>query len=98
MWTVSNSKSIVVVVVVVVVVRALGTIPEKQVKWMGGLEIRGIVETVKTTALLKSPRVVKNCGDLLSLGLEWKLLVINGVEQLADSENNDSYNCNASLV
>ena len=46
--------------VVPVVVDALGTIPKLLVKRMDGLEIRGQLETIQTTALLRSANILKD--------------------------------------
>ena len=62
--------------VIPVEIGALGTIPERLVKEQEDLEIRGRVETIQTTVLLRSARTLRRfletCGDLLSLKLQWK--------------------------
>ena len=55
------------------------------------LEIRGLVETIKTTALLRSARILRRiletCGDLLSLKLPWKTISVSWCEKLSKSNN-----------
>ena len=62
------------VTVIPVVKGALGTIPEKLVKELKDLQIRGQVETIQTTALLRSARILRKVpetlGDLLSHKLQ----------------------------
>ena len=48
------------VTVIPIVVRALGTIPKGMAKELKDLEIRGQVETIQTTALLRSAGRVGN--------------------------------------
>ena len=59
-----------------IIINILGTIPKGLVKGLGDLEIRGQVETMWTTALLRSVRilwrVLETWRDLLSLILQWK--------------------------
>ena len=57
--------------VIPVVIGALGTIPKLLLKGLEDLEIRGQIETIQTTALLRSRRiwrgVVETYGDLVTL-------------------------------
>ena len=57
-------------------ISSLGTFLKGLVKGLEDLEIRGQVETIQTTALLKLgrilSRVLETWGDLLSLKLPWK--------------------------
>ena len=59
--------------VIVIVIDALGTVIIGLVKGLGDLEIRGLVETIQPTALLRSARILRKVletwGDLLSLKL-----------------------------
>ena len=41
------------------VIGALGTVTEGLIKGLEDLEIRGRVETIQTTALLRSPRILR---------------------------------------
>ena len=64
--------------VIPIVIGALGTILPKLIKGLGDLETRGQVETIQTTAFLRSAwilrRVLETWGDLLSLRLQWKTI------------------------
>ena len=50
---------IIKVMVIPIVVGTFGTIPKGLVKGLENLEIRGQVETIQTTALLRSTRILK---------------------------------------
>ena len=52
-----------------VVVGAIGNIPKGLVKGQEDLEIRGQVETIQTTALLRSARILKSLWDLRRLSV-----------------------------
>ena len=64
------------VMVIPIVTGALGTISNSLVKGLEDLEIRGLVETIQTIALLRSARILKwfleTWGELLSLKIQWK--------------------------
>ena len=45
--------------VISIVIGALGTTPKGLIKGLEDLEIRGQVETIKTTALLRSDRILR---------------------------------------
>ena len=74
------------VTVIPIVIGALDTVTKGLVQWLDDLEIRGREETIHTTALLKSDRILRRVletwGDLLSqtsvedyqLTLVWKTL------------------------
>ena len=61
-----------------IVIGALGTITKGLLKGLEELEIGGRVETIQTTALLRTAtilrRVLETWGDLLSLNLQWKTI------------------------
>ena len=61
-----------------IVIGALGTVAEGLLKGLVGSEIIGRVETIQTTTLLRSARilrrVLKTWRDLLSLKLQWKTI------------------------
>ena len=63
-------------VLIPIVNRELGTIPKSLEKREEDLEIRGQMETIETTALLRSARILRRVletlGDSLSLYLQWK--------------------------
>ena len=62
--------------VVPVAICALGTVTKELVQELDDLEIRGRVETIKATVLLKSAKILRKVletwGDLLSLRLQLK--------------------------
>ena len=66
------------VTIVPIVIGALGTITKGLLKGLEDLEVGGRVETIQTTALLRTARilrrVLKTWGDLLSLKLRWKTI------------------------
>ena len=47
------------VMVIPIVIGALGTIPKRLVKGLEELEIKGHVEIIQTTALLRSARILR---------------------------------------
>ena len=59
-----------------IIIGALGTVTKELVKGQEDLQIRGRVETIQITALLRSTRILRRvlatCGDLLSLKLQWE--------------------------
>ena len=61
-----------------IVIGALGTVTKRLTKGLKDLEIRGRVETIQTTALLRTARrlrrVLETWGDFLSLKLQWKTI------------------------
>ena len=77
--------------VITIVIGALGTITNGLVQGLEGLEIRGQVENIQTTALLSSDRILRRVletwGDLLSLNLHWKKTSANaGVKKSKKGE------------
>ena len=66
------------VMVVAIGIDALVTIPKGLVKRLEDLEIRWQLEIIKTTALLRSARILRRVletrGDLLSFKLQWKAI------------------------
>ena len=64
------------VTIVPVVIGALGTTTKGLLKALEDLEVGGWVETIQTSALLRTERiqrqVLETWGDLLSLKLQWK--------------------------
>ena len=66
------------VTIVPIVIGALGIVTEELLKGLEDLEIGGRVETIQTTALLMTAkilrRVLETWGDLLSLNLQWKII------------------------
>ena len=66
------------VTIVPIVIGALGTITKALLKVLEDLEVGGPVETIQTTALLRTARILRRVletwGDLLSLKLQWKTI------------------------
>ena len=66
------------VTIVPIVIVAFGTVTEGLLKGLEDLEVGGRVETIQTTALLRTTRILRRVletlGDLLSLKLQWKTI------------------------
>ena len=66
------------VTIVPIVIGALGTITKGLLKGLADLEVGGRVETIQTTALLRTARIMRGVleiwGDLLSLKPQWKTI------------------------
>ena len=66
------------VTIVPIVIGVLGTITKGLSKGLEDLEVDGRVETIQTTALLRTVgilrRVLETWGDLLSLKFQWKTI------------------------
>ena len=66
------------VTIVPTVIGALGTITKGLLKGLEDLEVGGRVETIQTTALLRTARILRRVletwGDLLSLKLQWETI------------------------
>ena len=66
------------VTIVPIAICALGTITKGLLKGLEDLEIGGRVETIQTTALLRTARIMRRVletwGDLLSLKLQCKTI------------------------
>ena len=64
--------------IIPIVIGAFGTVTKGLLKGLDDLEVGGWVETIQTTALLRSARImrriVETCVDLLSLRLMWKII------------------------
>ena len=64
--------------IVPIVIGAFGTVTEGLLKGPEDLEVGGRVETIQTTALLKTARILRRVletwGDLLSIKLQWKTI------------------------
>ena len=77
-----------------IVISALGTVTEGLIKGLEDLEIRGRAETIQTTTLLRTARILKRdleaWGDLLSLKLQWKTISIGKCEKLSRNNNNNN--------
>ena len=64
------------VTIIPIVIGALGTVTKGLLKGMEELEVGGRVETIQTTTLLRTAKILRRVretwGDLLSLKLQWK--------------------------
>ena len=64
--------------IIPIVIGAFGTVTKGLLKGLEDLEVGGRVETIQTTALLKTARllrkVLETWGDLQSLKLQWKTI------------------------
>ena len=76
-----------------IVIGALGTITKGLFKVLGDLEVGGRVETIQTTALLRTARIMRRVLEtwvgLLSLRLQWKTISQHRCEKLM-SKNTSS--------
>ena len=75
---VENWKKLWNMKVTVIPIGALGTVTKRLIRGLKNLEIRGRVETIRTTPLLRSARILRRVqetwGDLLSLKLQWETI------------------------
>ena len=82
------------VTIVPIVIGALGTITKGLLKGLEDLEIGGRTETIQTTALLRTTRILRRVletwGDLLSLKLQWKTSVNTDVKNSKGVNNNNN--------
>ena len=66
------------VTIIPIVIGAFGMVTKGLLKGLKDLEVGGRVETIQTTALLKTARILRKVldtwGDLLSLNLQWKII------------------------
>ena len=74
------------VTIIPIVIGAFGTVTKGLLKGLEDLEVGGRVETIQTTALLKTDRILRivleTWGDLLSLNLQWKAISLRWCEKL----------------
>ena len=74
------------VTIVLIVIGAFGTVTKGLFMGLEDLEVGGWVETIQTTALLKTARILRRVletwGDLLSLKLQWKTISWRWCEKL----------------
>ena len=66
------------VTIIPILIGAFGTVTKGLLKGLEDLEVRGRVELIQTTALLRTVRILRSVletwGDLLSLKLQWKTI------------------------
>ena len=74
------------VTIIPIVIGAFGTVTKWLLKGLEDLEVDGRVETIQTTALLKTDRILRRVletwGDLQSLTLQWKTISLRWCEKL----------------
>ena len=74
------------VTIIPIVIGAFGTVTKGLLKGLEDLEVGDRVETIQTTALLKTARILRRVletwGDLLSLNLQWKNISLRWCEKL----------------
>ena len=72
--------------IIPMVIGAFGTVTKGLLRGLEDLEVGGRVETIQTTALLKTTRILRRIleiwGDLLSLNLHWKTISLRWCEKL----------------
>ena len=88
------------VTIVPIVIGALGTITKGLLKGLEDLEVGERVETIQTTALLRTARILRRVletwGDLLSLKVQWKnyqLMLVWKTQKGVNNDNNDNSEC-----
>ena len=74
------------VTIIPIGIGAFGTVTKGLLKGLEDLEVGGRVETIRTTALLKTARILRRVletwGYLLSLKLQWKTISLRWCENL----------------
>ena len=74
------------VTIIPIVIGAFGTVTKGLFKGLEDLEVGNREETIQTTALLKTARILRRVletwGDLLSLKLQWKTISLRWCEKL----------------
>ena len=72
------------VTIMPIVIGAFGTVTKGLLKGLEDSEVGGWVETIQTTALLKTARILRRVletwGDLLSLNLQWNTISLRWFE------------------
>ena len=72
--------------IVPIMIGAFCTVTKGLLKGLEDLEVGGRVETIQTTALLRTARILRRVletwGDLLSLKLQWKTISVSWCEKL----------------
>ena len=80
------------VTIIPIVIGAFGTVIKVLLKSLEDLEVGDQVETIQTTALLETARILRRVletwGDLLSLKLQWKTISLRWCEKLKWVINN----------
>ena len=78
------------------IIGALGTVTKELIKGLEDFETRGWIETIQTTAWLRTARIQRRVqeawGDLLSLKLQWKTISKCWCENPSRNNNNNNNN------
>ena len=84
------------VIIIPIVIGAFGMVTKGLLKGLEDLEVGGQIETIQTTALLKTARILRRVletwGDLLSLNFRWKTISLCWCEKLIWVNNNNNNN------
>ena len=79
--------------IISIVIGAFGTVTKGLLKGLEDLEVGGRAETIQTTALLKTARILRRVpetwGDLLSQNLLWKTIALRWCEILEEEEEEE---------
>ena len=74
------------VTIISIAIGALDTVTKGLLKGLEDLEVRGRVETIQTTALLRTARILRRIletwGDLLLLKHQWQSISLRWCEKL----------------
>ena len=72
------------VTIIPIVIGSFGTVTKELLKGLGDFEVGDRVETIQTTALLKTARILRKVletwGDLLTLNLQWNTIILRWCE------------------
>ena len=84
------------VTIIPIVIGAFGTVTKGLLKGLEDLEVDGRVETIQTTELLRTARILRRVletwGDLLSLKFQWKTISLRWCENSEGVKgNNNNY-------
>ena len=84
------------VIIILFVIGAFGTVTKGVLKGLEDVEVGERVNTIQTTALLRTARILRRVletfGDLLSLRLQWKVDVKNSQRMNNNNKNNNIRN------
>ena len=90
------------VTIIWIVIGAFGTVTKGLLKGLEGLEVGGREETIQTTVLLRTARILRKVfetwGDLLSLKLQWKLSANADLKNSKGVNNNNNSICDVYMM
>ena len=85
-----------------IVIGAFGTVTKGLLKGLEDLEVGGRVETIQSTALWRTARILRRVletwGNLLSLKLQWKTIRYRWCEKLKWVNNDNMWNMEVTLM